>query len=161
MTNKTAAPNRALAVLFGAAVIVLIIFYFLNVNLETAILIPSGASILVYVIGSCAGIRLLKENGPKKLLPIISLVISLAILPFVGALLSASIVITVLALIYSMYTKRGIRRRRDSGSQKKNQLTLSDDPTGSFSPPVRHFRVRCTIQNPAHAWSTIGFESFS
>ncbi|MDA4112007.1 MAG: amino acid permease, partial [Thaumarchaeota archaeon] len=71
--RKTSAPNRALAVLFGSAIIVLIIFYFLNVDLETALLIPSGAAILVYVIGSCAGIKLLKDRGAKKLFPVISL----------------------------------------------------------------------------------------
>ena len=32
--------------------VTLIIFYFLNVDLETALLIPSGAAIVVYVIGS-------------------------------------------------------------------------------------------------------------
>ena len=55
--KKTGAPNRALAMLFLLAMVTLSIFYFLNVNLETALLIPSGAAISIYVIGSGSGIK--------------------------------------------------------------------------------------------------------
>ncbi|MDA4129482.1 MAG: amino acid permease [Thaumarchaeota archaeon] len=104
--KKTGTPNRALAVLFGSSAIMLIIFYFLNVDLETALLIPSGAAIVVYVIGSGAGIKLLKERGAKRLLPVISLIISLVILPFVGVLLSASLAVAGIAYAYAKYSKR-------------------------------------------------------
>ena len=102
--KKTGAPNRALAMLFALAMVTLSIFYFLNVNLETALLIPSGAAISIYVVGSGSGIRLLKEKGAKGALPWISLVASFIILPFVGVLLSVTAVVVVLALFYAVYT---------------------------------------------------------
>jgi len=92
--------------LFSSAVAVLIVFYFLNVDLETALLIPSGAAIIVYIIGSAAGVRLLKEKGAKRILPVISLVISILVLPFIGVLLSGSIFVVILALVYATYARK-------------------------------------------------------
>ena len=105
LNRKTSAPDRALEMLFGASMAVLVIFYFLNVDLETALLIPSGAAILVYVFGSSAGIKLLKT---RKVLPGISLGISLVVLPFVGPLLAVSLIVAVLAFVYAKYAGRKI-----------------------------------------------------
>ena len=55
----------------------------MNVDLETELLIPSGAAILVYIIGSSSGIKLLKVKGAKKLFPWISLAISIIMVFFV------------------------------------------------------------------------------
>ena len=104
--RRTAAPDRALVILFGSSMAVLILFYFLNVDLETALLIPSGAAIAVYVIGSSAGIKLLKVTSARKVLPVISLVISVVVLPFVGPLLAVSLVVAALAFAYAKYATR-------------------------------------------------------
>jgi amino acid efflux transporter len=103
---RTGAPSRSLTLLSGLALSVICIFYFLNVDLETALLIPSGAAIIVYVIGSVAGIKLLKGRKGGEILPWVSLAISLAILPFVGVLLSISLVFAVLGLTYSKIFQR-------------------------------------------------------
>jgi amino acid efflux transporter len=103
---KTSAPSRALMALFFSSMIALVFFYFLNVDLETALLIPSGAAILVYVIGSSAGVKLMRDNRTKVILAAISLAISLIILPFVGALLGASFGAVLLALLYATYSSR-------------------------------------------------------
>ena len=104
--RRTGAPNRSLTLLSGFAFSVIGLFYFLNVDLETALLIPSGAAIMVYVIGSVAGIKLLKGRRGGKILPWISLAISLAILPFVGVLISVTLVFAVLGLTYSKISQR-------------------------------------------------------
>ncbi len=111
---KTRAPSRALLALFFSAMVALVIFYFLNVNLEDALLIPSGAAIIVYVIGSSAGIKLMRDNRTKVIFSGISLVISLIILPFVGVLLAASFGAILVALVYATFSKRG-----------KNQVKVS------------------------------------
>lgn len=97
---KTGVPSHSLALLLGLSWLALVLFYFLNVSLETALLIPSGAAILVYVIGSASGIRLLNGRGIKRLYPWFSLAISLVMLPFVGILLLASILVAALGLLY-------------------------------------------------------------
>jgi len=74
---KTQIPDRSLMLLLGLSWITLLLFYFFNVDLETELLIPSGAAILVYIIGSSSGIKLLKVRGAKRLFPWISLAISI------------------------------------------------------------------------------------
>ncbi len=97
--GKTGVPTYSLVLLSGLSEVSLVLSYFLNVDLETALLIPSGAAILVYVIGSACGIKLLGE-GRNKLFPWISLIVSLAMVPFVGALLSISVAVVLLGLVY-------------------------------------------------------------
>ena len=116
---KTRAPSRALLALFFSAMVALVVFYFLNVDLETALLIPSGAAIIVYVIGSSAGIKLMRDNRTKMIFAGISLGISLIILPFVGVLLAASFGAILLALIYATYSKR--RNRFKSYPEKSGR----------------------------------------
>ena len=86
--------------LSGLSLCMLTIYYFLDVNLETALLVPSAAAILIYIIGSGAGIKLLREEGWKRALPWISLVMSVAILPFVGVLALAAVFTGLAALVY-------------------------------------------------------------
>lgn len=99
-------PNRAIIMVSGLALCSIFGYYFLNIDLETALLIPSGAAILVYVFGSAAGIRLLKMKGLRRLLPWFSFLISVVILPFVGVLLAVSLVMMGLSLLYAKLTNR-------------------------------------------------------
>lgn len=86
LDQRTGVPARSLALLSGLSLIVLALYYLTDVNLETALLIPSGAAILVYVIGSAAGIRLLRGADERNIFAWLSLILSIAILPFVGTL---------------------------------------------------------------------------
>ncbi len=104
--SRTGVPDRCLALLFGTALLVLVAYYAFAVNLETAMLIPSGAAILVYVIGSAAGTRLLEGGTADAVLPWVSLVVSLAILPFVGRVVAASVAIVVAGLAYGALRAR-------------------------------------------------------
>jgi len=72
--------------------------------LETALLIPSGAAILVYVIGSASGIKLFRKEKRKTVAPWVSLGISLIMLPFVSTLLVVSLAVGVLGLFYKKRT---------------------------------------------------------
>ncbi|MHB1907480.1 MAG: APC family permease [Nitrososphaerales archaeon] len=109
--KKSKVPDRALIALFSSTIPVFLIYYFFNVNLETALLIPSGAAILVYVIGSSAGVKLFQREKKKKLLifSILSLIISVIILPFVGWFLFASLLVSAMALLYSSKRRANIR----------------------------------------------------
>lgn len=99
-------PSRSLIMLSGLSMFMLFIYYFFNVDLQTALLIPSGAAILVYIIGSATGIKLLRERGPKRILPWISLITSIVILPFVGILSLASILMGILGYVYAQYKSK-------------------------------------------------------
>jgi len=107
INSKTGVPYLSLALLTGLGMITLVVSYFLSIDLQTALLIPSGAAILVYVIGSASGIKLLK-GGRTKLLPWISLAVSVVMLPFVGPVLVVSVAVALLGLYYRRL--RGLRR---------------------------------------------------
>ena len=109
---RTKVPDRALIALFIPMIPPFIIYYVLNVSLETALLVPGGAAIVVYVIGSAAGVRIFAakpgKSGKKRIpaLPAISLAISLIVLPFVGWLILFSVAVCVAALLYSYLVNR-------------------------------------------------------
>ena len=105
--SKTSVPHFSLGLLCGLSLIMLTISYFLSIDLQTALLIPSGAAILVYVVGSASGIRLLK-GSKGRLLSWISLAISLVMAPFVGPVLIVSSLVMLLGLFYRKF--RELRR---------------------------------------------------
>jgi len=106
LSKKTSAPDRSILALVGLSFSVLLVFYVFGVDLETALLIASGAAILTYVIGAAAGVRLLKQ----RVYPYVTLAISLAILPFLGALLVFSLATMAAAALYSRF----FQGRRDA-----------------------------------------------
>lgn len=112
LNRKTRVPDRVLLALLSSYAVVLVIYYFSQVDLETALLVPSGAAILVYVVGSAAGVKILGQpNGRTRMnliLPLASLAISLAVLPFIGPLLVLSLVVVLLAAAYLSFTKRSV-----------------------------------------------------
>ncbi len=108
VNGATGAPWGSLTLLTSLSLAMLAVYYVFNVELQTALLIPSGAAVLVYVIGSAAGIKLLDVRGAKRSLPWMSLAISIAILPFVGPLALVALLTSGAALLYS----RRIRRAR-------------------------------------------------
>ena len=112
--DRTGAPRHSLVFLIVLVLLSLAAFYVLNVDFVPAFLMASGAAILTYVIGSVAAIRLLKERGPRRALPWISLIVSLALLPFIGAFLAASVAIAGVGLLASIAISRRAARVRSA-----------------------------------------------
>lgn len=106
---KTGAPRRALIALFGMVMLSLTVFFVIHIDIESAFLATSGAAILTYVIGSASGVRLLGYQGSRKLTPLLSLGVSLAIMPLIGGLLVISLAVALLGFLYGHYVsvKRG------------------------------------------------------
>jgi amino acid efflux transporter len=100
VSATTGVPDRALTMLSVLSLVTLALYYLLDVDIESALLIPSGAAILIYVIGSAAGVRLLKGQRGGTIFPWTSLLMSLAILPFVGLLALIAVVISLAALAF-------------------------------------------------------------
>ncbi len=104
--EKSRTPTRSLMLLSGLALLALALYYFFRVDLQTALLIPSGAAILVYIIGSAAGVRLLGDRGWQRVFPWISLILSIILLPFVGIAALGSILAGLAAYAYVRYRSR-------------------------------------------------------
>ncbi len=107
VSPRNGVPSGSLVLLALLALCMVVIYYLFDIDLQTALLIPSGAAIMIYVIGSAAGIKLLGLRGAARLLPWISLLVSIAVLPFVGPLALVSIVIAAAAIGYVLLFRRG------------------------------------------------------
>ena len=102
--SKTQVPHRTLGLILGVSLVTIGLFYLLRTDLETELLIPSGAAILVYLIGSISGIKLLKTKGAKRAFPWISLFVSIIMILFVGWLVLLAVVFAAVGYIYQRQT---------------------------------------------------------
>jgi len=117
--RRRGVPRRALLALLSLIMVSLTVFYLLQVDLQSAFLATSGAAILTYVVGSGAGIRLLREKGARRAIPWVSLAVSLAVLPFIGVLLVVSLFVAALGLIFGDRMKSQIRPSEGGQSNKR------------------------------------------
>ena len=99
---KTGVPRRALVALFVLVMVSLTVYYFVGVDVNSAFLATSGAALLVYVVGSAAGIKLLERKGVRAIFPWVPLIVSLILLPFIGPLLIASLPVAGVGLAYGL-----------------------------------------------------------
>ncbi len=104
--SKSGTPTRSLMLLSGLGLLALALYYFFQVDLQTALLIPSAAAILVYIVGSAAGVRLLGGRGRQRLFPWISLILSIVLLPFVGIAALGAILAGLAAYAYVRFRSR-------------------------------------------------------
>ena len=104
--QKSGVPRRALVALYVLVMFGLVAYYVAGVDVQSAFLATSGAAVLTYVAGAAAGVKLLRGSGTWKVFPWVSLVISLAILPFIGSLLLASVPVAVLGFAYGRLKRR-------------------------------------------------------
>jgi len=109
--EKSGVPRRSLLGLLVLVIVSLAVFYSMQLDVQTGFLATSGAAVMTYVVGSLAGARLLNGTGAVRLMPWLSLIVSLAILPFIGLLLIPSLAVAVLGLLYG----RTRNRERKSG----------------------------------------------
>ena len=85
VSPRSGAPTGSLTLLTALSVLMLAIYYVFRVDLKTALLIPSGAAVLVYVIGS--SIRHQAPGPGRQAGASLDLApIPLLVLPFVGPL---------------------------------------------------------------------------
>src|SRR5439155_24257052 len=86
--------------LLGLSWITLLPFDVFNVDLETELLIPNSAAILVYIMGSSSGIKLREVTSAKRLFAWISLAISIIMLFFVGLPILIALSFALLGFVY-------------------------------------------------------------
>jgi amino acid efflux transporter len=104
---STGAPRRVLLAMMALISVVFALFYVFSIDLATALLLASGAAIGVYILGSAAGIRLHPRIGgagrASRWLPVAALVISIAVAPFIGWPILATVAVAGSAYAYSRW----------------------------------------------------------
>ncbi len=100
INERTGVPYRSLILLNLASLATLFLFYLVNFDLGTILLIPSGAAICVYVVGSASGIILLRRRGRERTFPWICLAISIVMAFFLWPLLLVAVGVGVIGFLY-------------------------------------------------------------
>jgi amino acid efflux transporter len=123
---RTRVPDRALQVLFAGSAGVFLIYYLVGATLTTALLIASGAAILVYVFGSLSGLRIrpavrTPDHRPWWP-PAVALAISLVVLPFIGPLVLVAVAVAVVGYGVGTYRARADPRGPSSGDDPRRGL---------------------------------------
>lgn len=111
----TRVPRRALLLMLGGSAVGFVLYYVFSVDLTTALLFASGAAIVLYVVGSAAGVRLHGRDGgagrSARAVAALSLGISLVVLPFIGWPIVAPLAVAGVAFVVA----EGRVRRGRSG----------------------------------------------
>lgn len=111
----TRVPRRALLLMLGGSAVGFVLYYVFSVDLTTALLFASGAAIVLYVVGSAAGVRLHGRDGgagrSARAVAALSLGISLVVLPFIGWPIVAPLAVAGVAFLVA----EGRVRRGRSG----------------------------------------------
>jgi amino acid efflux transporter len=104
VSPRSQVPDRAMLTLFSLSAVVLVGYYLADVSLTEALLVASGAAILVYVIGCAAGARIFARSGRSSrralVLAVVSLAITLVVLPFIGWPLVVSAAVVLAAFLF-------------------------------------------------------------
>ena len=107
------APGYAIILILVLASVFLLAFWIFKVSIEYAFLVVSGIGVVTYIVGSAAGIRLLKLRGWRRMIPWISLVISVIIVIFIGKLMIFAVVVMFASLLYTFTAEHLQKRRND------------------------------------------------
>jgi amino acid efflux transporter len=113
LNERTKAPDRALTALFLCTLVVFALFYIGGVSVAAALLVSSGAAVLVYVVGSAAAVKILRSTARSRAdraFPLIALLVSLAVLPFVGLALLGGAAAAAGGLLFASWKLRSSAR---------------------------------------------------
>ncbi|HET7657139.1 MAG TPA: amino acid permease, partial [Bacillales bacterium] len=109
---KYAAPRRAVLAVGAIAGCGLLISFFFHIGLDRLVLIPNSLAIATYVIGTAAGVKLIKKTVGKGS-AVISCVLCLAAYPFIGFFFAVPVTVSILCLGYIGWrAKREKNRKR-------------------------------------------------
>ncbi len=103
-------PDRALWALFLGSAVVFGVYYVADVGLTTALLVASGAAIVVYVLGTAAAWRLFRRMRPVPqglvVTAGVACGISVAVAPFLGIYLAVSLAVGAAAFAFAHFRAR-------------------------------------------------------
>ncbi|PAD83793.1 amino acid permease [Niallia circulans] len=99
INEKYSTPSRAVLLVGTIAAIGLLISFIFDIGLDQLVFIPNSLAIATYVIGTAAGVRLIK-NIWGKLLASIACILCLSAYPFIGSFVAIPIVVALSCIGY-------------------------------------------------------------
>ncbi|WP_245632870.1 APC family permease [Alicyclobacillus kakegawensis] len=114
VNEQRSTPQRAVLLVGALAGIGLVVTYVFNLSMSQLVYIPNSLGIATYILGTAAGVRLLRA-WIGKVCAGVACVLCLVAYPFVGAFIQIPMVVAVLCIGYLLWRTRQERRKHKAG----------------------------------------------
>lgn len=105
MNKKRETPTNAVKVVGCIAIIGLLISFIFHISIDKIVLIPNSLGIITYIIGTAAGIKLIK-NKLGKVFSIVAFTCCLVVYPFIGGVILIPLAVSFICLCYLRFSSR-------------------------------------------------------
>lgn len=103
LNNKSHTPTNTLIIVGFIVIIGLLISFIFHISIDKLVLIPNSLGIVTYIVGTAAGIKLIK-NRIGKFFSVTAFTCCIVVYPFIGGLIVIPVVVGLTCLIY-LYIK--------------------------------------------------------
>ncbi|MGE7881898.1 APC family permease [Bacillus sp. NPDC094077] len=119
INEKRETPTNAVKVVGFIAIIGLLVSFVFHIRIDRIVLIPNSLGIVTYIVGTAAGIKLIK-NRLGKIFSIIAFTCCVVVYPFIGGMILIPVVVSFLCLCYLRLNSRSKECKSDSIYKKRN-----------------------------------------
>ncbi|GLV64467.1 amino acid permease [Bacillus mycoides] len=105
INKKRETPTNAVKVVGCLAIIGLLIGFVFHISIDKIVLIPNSLGIVTYIVGTAAGMKLIK-NRLGKTFSIVAFTCCVVVYPFIGGVILIPVAVSFICLCYLRLTSR-------------------------------------------------------
>ncbi|MES5939057.1 MULTISPECIES: amino acid permease [unclassified Bacillus cereus group] len=103
--KKRETPTNAVKVVGCIAIIGLLISFVFHISIDKIVLIPNSLGIVTYIVGTAAGMKLIK-NRFGKIFSIVAFTCCVVVYPFIGGVILIPVAVSFICLCYVRFSSR-------------------------------------------------------
>ncbi|MFP3377335.1 amino acid permease [Bacillus sp. SIMBA_069] len=105
INKKRETPTNAVKVVGFIAIIGLLISFVFHISIDKIVLIPNSLGIVTYIVGTAAGMKLIK-NRFGKIFSIVAFTCCVVVYPFIGGVILIPVAVSFICLCYVRFSSR-------------------------------------------------------
>ncbi|MGE1126567.1 APC family permease [Bacillus wiedmannii] len=105
INKKRETPTNAVKVVGFIAIIGLLISFVFHISIDKIVLIPNSLGIVTYIVGTAAGMKLIK-NRLGKIFSIVAFTCCVVVYPFIGGVILIPVAVAFICLWYVRFSSR-------------------------------------------------------
>ncbi|MGE1108513.1 APC family permease [Bacillus wiedmannii] len=105
INKKRETPTNAVKVVSFIAIIGLLISFVFHISIDKIVLIPNSLGIVTYIVGTAAGMKLIK-NRLGKIFSIVAFTCCVVVYPFIGGVILIPVAVSFICLCYVRCSSR-------------------------------------------------------
>ncbi|MCU5436986.1 amino acid permease [Bacillus mobilis] len=105
INKKRETPTNAVKVVGFIAIIGLLISFVFHISIDKIVLIPNSLGIVTYIVGTAAGMKLIK-NRLGKIFSIVAFTCCVVVYPFIGGVILIPVAVSFICLCYMRFSSR-------------------------------------------------------